>query len=176
PMREAPKLEDGPPASEAPKRDGRPSRPLPSQKPADGAPRAGHVVPAGPATRRLARELGVELQQVHGSGRAGRVTEEDVKAFVRQLASGAVAMPTGAGVQAPPLPNFEEWGAVERQRLDAIRKSTARQMALAWSLIPHVTQHDLVDIGDLDAFRKAQEGKGPKMTVTAFALKAAAIA
>jgi pyruvate dehydrogenase E2 component (dihydrolipoamide acetyltransferase) len=139
------------------------------------------IVPAGPATRRLARELGVDLQQVRGSGRHGRVVEEDIKEYVRQLASGA-AMPSGGGtgvspVQTPQLPNFEEWGPVEAQPLGAVRKATSRQMSLAWSLIPHVTQHDLADITDLEAFRKQQaESKGPKLTVTAFVLRACAVA
>src|SRR5204863_2384028 len=82
---------------------------------------------------------------------------------------------TGDG-KAPPLPKFEDWGPIERQPLSALRKATARQMSLAWSQIPHVTQHDLADITDLETFRKSQDGKGPKLTVTAFALKAAAIA
>ncbi len=149
-------------------------RPSPAPPPAQEK-----IVPAGPATRRLARELGVDLQQVHGSGRHGRVVEEDIKEYVRQLASGgAVAAPVaGPGIQPPPLPNFEEWGAVEAQPLGAVRKATARQMSLAWSLIPHVTQHDLADITDLEAFRKQQaENKGPKLTVTAFVLRACAVA
>ncbi|MHB1424594.1 MAG: 2-oxo acid dehydrogenase subunit E2 [Gemmataceae bacterium] len=136
------------------------------------------IVPAGPATRRLARELGVDLRQVHGSGRHGRVVEEDIKEYVRQLASGSgsIAAPAGPGIQPPTLPNFEEWGPIEAQPLGAVRKATARQMSLAWSLIPHVTQHDLTDITDLEAFRKQQsEGKGPKLTVTAFVLRASAV-
>jgi pyruvate dehydrogenase E2 component (dihydrolipoamide acetyltransferase) len=139
-----------------------------------GAETAEKVVPAGPATRRLARELGVDLRQVRGTARGGRVTQEDVRAFVRDLASGAAVR--GGPVQAPPLPDFERWGPVERKQLESVRRRTAEQMSLAWSLVPHVTQHDLADITDLDAFRKAQDGKGPKLTVTAFALKAAAIA
>jgi pyruvate dehydrogenase E2 component (dihydrolipoamide acetyltransferase) len=149
-------------------------RPSPAPPPAEE-----RIVPAGPATRRLARELGVDLRQVRGSGRHGRVVEEDIKEYVRQLASGAAAaMPAaGAGIQPPPLPNFEQWGPVEVQPLGAVRKATARQMSLAWSLIPHVTQHDLADIADLEAFRKQQsEGKGPKLTVTAFVLRASAVA
>jgi pyruvate dehydrogenase E2 component (dihydrolipoamide acetyltransferase) len=137
------------------------------------------IVPAGPATRRLARELGVDLRQVRGSGRYGRVVEEDIKEYVRQLASGtALAAPVaGPGIQPPPLPNFEEWGPIEAQPLGAIRRATARQMSLAWSLIPHVTQHDLADITDLEAFRKQRtESKGPKLTVTAFVLRACAVA
>ncbi len=134
------------------------------------------LVAAGPATRRLARTLGIDLSQVRGTGRNGRVVEEDVREYVRQLAAvgGATAAPAGAPA-APPLPRFEEWGPVEAQPLSAIRKATARQMSLAWSLIPAVTQHDLADITDLDAFRRQQEGKGPKLTVTAFVLKAAVI-
>jgi pyruvate dehydrogenase E2 component (dihydrolipoamide acetyltransferase) len=173
----------------APARPTAPPQPKPEPPPApvaraptDGArresaptaPQEETVVPAGPATRRLARELGVDLAQVRGTARGGRVTQEDVRAFVRELASGAVVR--GGSAQAPPLPDFERWGAVERKPLETIRRRTAEQMSLAWTLVPHVTQHDLADITDLEAFRKGQDGKGPKLTVTAFALKAAAIA
>jgi len=75
----------------------------------------------------------------------------------------------------PPLPDFERWGPVERQPLDGVRRKTAEQMSLAWGVVPHVTQHDLADVTDLEAFRRQQEG-GPKLTVTVFAVKAAAIA
>jgi pyruvate dehydrogenase E2 component (dihydrolipoamide acetyltransferase) len=140
------------------------------------APKAGKIPLAGPATRHLARELGVDLGNVPGSGRNGRITPEDVKAFVRQLASAPAAAPAaGAAVAAPKLPDFTKFGPVEPQPLSRVRKLTAQQMALAWNLIPHVTQHDLADITDLEAFRKAQKS-GPKLTVTAFALKASAIA
>jgi pyruvate dehydrogenase E2 component (dihydrolipoamide acetyltransferase) len=131
------------------------------------------LVPAGPATRRLARELGVDLSQVHGTAPGGRVSQEDVQAYVRELASGR-GRSGGAGP--PPLPDFSRWGEIERQPLDGIRRKTAEQMSLAWSQIPHVTQHDVADITELEAFRKEREGRGPKLTVTAFALKAAAIA
>jgi pyruvate dehydrogenase E2 component (dihydrolipoamide acetyltransferase) len=142
-------------------------------------PTGEQIVPAGPATRRLARELGVDLSQVPGSAPGGRVTQEDVKAYVRGRAApvgDTGALPSAARPAAPPLPDFERWGPVERRPLDAVRRKTAEHMSLAWSLIPHVTQHDLADITDLEAFRKQQEGKGPKLTVTAFALKAAASA
>jgi len=130
------------------------------------------LVPAGPATRRLARELGVDLGQVHGSAPGGRVTQEDIKAYVRELASGTALR--GAGVQAPPLPDFERWGPVERRPLDGVRRKTAEQLSLAWSVVPHVTQHDQADVTDLEVFRRQHEGE-PKLTITAFALKAAAI-
>ncbi len=130
---------------------------------------------ASPGIRRLAREFGIDLRQVPGSGRLGRIVEDDIKSYVKQLAaSGGPILVTGDG-KAPPLPKFEEWGPIERQPLTAMRKATARQMSLAWSQIPHVTQHDLADVTDLEAFRKSQDSKGPKLTVTAFALKAAAI-
>jgi pyruvate dehydrogenase E2 component (dihydrolipoamide acetyltransferase) len=117
--------------------------------------------------------LGVDLRLVSGSGRNGRITPEDVKAFVRHIA--AAPAPVAAAPAAPKLPDFAKFGPVEPQPLSRVRKLTAGQMALAWSLIPHVTQHDLADITELEAFRKTQTA-GPKLTVTAFALKACAIA
>jgi pyruvate dehydrogenase E2 component (dihydrolipoamide acetyltransferase) len=115
----------------------------------------------------------VDLHQVPGSAPGGRVTPEDIKSYVRQLASGVAG--SGGSRQPPPLPDFERWGAVERRPLETVRRKTAEQMGLAWSLVPHVTQHDQADITDLEAFRKQQEGRGPKLTITAFALKAAVI-
>jgi pyruvate dehydrogenase E2 component (dihydrolipoamide acetyltransferase) len=168
-----------PPPAEAPRAAPAPEKPAAVRQERDGAQAAveetaGKLVPAAPATRKLARELGIDLALVPGSAAGGRVTEDDVKAYVRQLASGQGAR--GPARQAPPLPDFQRWGAVERKALEPIRRRTAEQMSLSWSLVPHVTQQDLADVTDLDAFRKQQEGKGPKLTVTAFALKAAAIA
>jgi pyruvate dehydrogenase E2 component (dihydrolipoamide acetyltransferase) len=134
------------------------------------------IVPAGPATRMLARKLGIDLRQVHGSGRGGRITQEDIEGYVRDLASGAQPAGPATSAQTPPLPDFSRWGGVERQALDPIRRRTAQQMHLAWSTIPHVTQHDLADVTELETFRKQQEGRGPKLTVTAFVLKAAVAA
>jgi pyruvate dehydrogenase E2 component (dihydrolipoamide acetyltransferase) len=148
--------------------------PAPKAAPRKEPAPAGEAVPAGPATRRLARELGIDLSQVPGSAPGGRVTPEDIKAYVRQQETQPASR--GPGLPAPPLPDFERWGPVERQAMDAVRRKTAEQMSLAWSLVPHVTQHDQADITDLEAFRKQQEGRGPKLTITAFALKAAAIA
>jgi pyruvate dehydrogenase E2 component (dihydrolipoamide acetyltransferase) len=155
----------------------RPTTPPPQAAPPSLPEKAGpekRVVAAGPATRRLARELGVDLAQVHGTAPGGRVIQEDVKAFVRGLASAGPGRAAGRQEQA--LPDFARWGEIERQPLDGIRRKTAEQMSLAWSVIPHVTQHDLADVTELEAFRKEQEGRGPKLTITAFALKAAAIA
>src|SRR5262249_33337769 len=150
----------------------------PPAGPAPAADVGAGVVAAGPATRRLARELGIDLHQVAGSGRGGRGVEDDVKAVGRRSAARGppIRGPPPPRAAAPGLPNFEAFGPVQRQELNRVRKLTARQMSLAWAQIPHVTQHDLADITDLEAFRKSQDGKGPKLTVTAFALKACAAA
>jgi pyruvate dehydrogenase E2 component (dihydrolipoamide acetyltransferase) len=167
-----------PPRQEAPKGDGRQKELAPAAKaappPTPGSAASKALVPAGPATRRLARELGVDLRLVPGTARGGRVTQEDVKTYVRQLASGVVAQ--GPRGEAPPLPDFERWGTVERRPLEPVRRRTADQMSLAWRLIPHVTQHDEADVTELDNFRRRQTGNGPKLTVTAFVLKAVAVA
>jgi pyruvate dehydrogenase E2 component (dihydrolipoamide acetyltransferase) len=126
---------------------------------------------AGPATRRLARELGVDLHVVQGSALHGRITMDDVKAYVRHLAG----RPAGTR-RAPPMPDFSKWGKVTRQALDPVRQRIAEAMSLAWTMAPRVTQYDQADITELDAFRKQQEAAGPKLTPTAFALRAAASA
>lgn len=175
--------EPAPPKKETPGQESaaKPSpapSPSPTPQPASvKAPATNQVVPAGPATRRLAREFGVDLASVPGTAPGGRVTQEDVKAFVRNLASGGTPVVAAAGsVTVPALPKFEQFGPVEIKPLESIRKRTAEHMSLAWSLIPHVTQHDLADVTELEGFRRQQsEGKGPKLTVTAFALKAASI-
>jgi pyruvate dehydrogenase E2 component (dihydrolipoamide acetyltransferase) len=131
-------------------------------------------IPAGPATRRLARKLGVDLGRVRGSGPRGRVTQDDVIAAAQ---NSAPRESRGSGIAAPPLPDFAKWGAVEDRSLDQVRRKTAEQMAVAWSQIPHVTQHDSADVTDLEAFRKSQSSAdGPKLTVTAFIIKAVAVA
>ncbi len=150
-------------------------------------------VPASPATRRVARELGVDLRQVRPTGPGGVVTAEDVRAFPeKEPKPGEALLPREERreekpeeaqplvVAAPRLPDFSKWGPVERAPLRSIRKATAKQMALAWSQIPHVSNHDVADMTKLDAFRKKHkaeiEAKGGKLTHTVFALKAAATA
>ena len=148
-------------------------------------PQDGGIVHAGPATRRLAREWGLDLSQVPGSGVKGRVTQDDIKTYVQTLAAGGG---TGRAAKTPALPDFEKWGPVEIKPLESIRKRTAEHMSLCWSIIPHVTHHDFADVTDLEAFRKQQPltptplpqgargmADGPKITVTAFVLKALAI-
>ncbi len=178
-MEAPPKKDDGPRMKDDTIPSAAPApAPPPTVKPSEVAEPAAdaHVVPAGPATRRLARELGVDLARVRGTGPGGRATEEDVKAYVHEAISHPAANSAGVAVATPPLPDFSKWGEVEKRPLDSVRRKTAAQMSLAWSQIPHVTQHDLADITELEAFRKEQGDKGPKLTVTAFVLKAAAIA
>ena len=151
--------------------------------------RRGGPVPASPATRRLARELGVDLHLVTPSGPAGLVTADDVRAFTaggRGIPKTAESPPAAAvefkpsGVSVPSLPDFTKWGEVERVPFRSIRRATGKQMALAWSQIPHVNSQDVVDVTKLEAFRqkhKAEiEAGGGKLTVTVFALKAVATA
>jgi pyruvate dehydrogenase E2 component (dihydrolipoamide acetyltransferase) len=150
-------------------------------------PRQGPV-PASPATRRLARELGVDLARVPASGAAGLVTADDVRAFAARgrsaEAPAAAPAPTPAEAaaavpeRAAELPDFSRWGAVERVPFRSIRRATARQMSLAWSQIPHVNSQDYVDVTRLEAFRRKHkqevEALGGRLTLTVFALKAAA--
>ena len=134
--------------------------------------------PAGPATRRMARDLGVDLYDVKGSGPGGRITQEDVQNYVKQRLT---APATSAGpVAAPPLPDFSEFGPTRRERLNKIGRTAAEHLARSWNVIPHVTQHDLADITDIELARKQflqGTGKnGPKVTMTAIAVKAAVTA
>jgi len=131
------------------------------------------AVAAGPATRRLARELNVDLQRLTGTGPGGRITSEDVaRAYAGSKASGGGA----AGVAVPPLPDFSQFGPVERQSYSRLQKTAANNLSLAWQIIPHVTQHDLADITDIEAARKRfvdNAGKNaPKVTMTAITMKA----
>lgn len=138
-------------------------------------------VPAGPATRKLARKLGVDLHQVTGSGPGGRVTQEDVENYVKNLiANGGPSGGGGGGIAVPPLPDFTQFGEVERKKLNKLSRVSANNLSLSWQVIPHVTQHDLADITDLETARKLFISKpnysGPKVTMTALAMKAIAIA
>lgn len=133
---------------------------------------------AGPATRRLAREIGVSLEQVEGSGNRGRVTKDDVKAWAKaRLNQSATTATKGAG-DIPPIPavDFGKFGEVEEQPLSRIQKHVAANMQRSWLNIPHVTQHANVDIDELEAFRqriKAEsQSRGIKLSPLPFIIKA----
>ncbi len=134
-------------------------------------------VPAGPATRRFARELGINLSEVIGSASGGRIVIEDVKRHVRELTSRQHSF-AAPGTPAPaPLPDFSKYGPIDIQPLPSLRRKIAEQMALAWQ-IPMVTHYDEADITDLDAFRRRFAARvkdlGGVLTVTSFALQAVA--
>jgi pyruvate dehydrogenase E2 component (dihydrolipoamide acetyltransferase) len=141
-------------------------------------------VPAAPHTRRLARELGVDIYEVKGTGPGGRISEDDVKAHAKAalaaLSTAAQAPPRAGHFVAPKLPDFSKWGKIERVSMRGVRRKTAEHLAESWNTIPHVTQHDRADITELEQLRarfapKAEQAGG-KMTVTAIALKVCAAA
>ena len=136
--------------------------------------------PAGPATRRMARDLGVDLYQVKGGGPGGRISQEDVQNYVKQKLTAPAAVAAGGPVAAPPLPDFSEFGPIRRERMNKIGRTSAEHLSRSWNVIPHVTQQDLADITDIELARKQflqGTGKnGPKVTMTAIAIKAAVTA
>ena len=170
--------------------------------PAPAEPTAGRrdgPVPAAPSTRRLARELGVDLRAVNGSGPGGRVTDDDVRAASAGTSTGGatsraaakpapraasseplVAKPLTRVATEPPLPRFEQWGPIERQPLSHLRRTIAERMTLSATVIPHVTHFDRADITNLDALIRrnleAGQARGVTLTLTSFLLKATALA
>jgi pyruvate dehydrogenase E2 component (dihydrolipoamide acetyltransferase) len=137
---------------------------------------------AAPHIRRLAREIGVDIHSVPGSGPGGRISEDDVKLCAKNaLAAAAAAAQTPRGTFAEPeLPDFAKWGKTERVSMRGVRRKTAEHLRQAWNTIPHVTQQDRADITELEQLRakfapRAEEAGG-KMTVTAIALKVCASA
>ena len=179
---EAPAVEETPPAP-APAAEPAPT-PMP-QEPAtapvvEEAPLAptpistDGPVPAAPSTRRLAREIGVDIAQIQGTGPGGRISIDDVKAHSKKLHAARGAIPT------TPLPDFSQWGAVERQPMTKVREITAERLAQAWATIPQVTQFDKADITSLEKWRaeygKKAEAAGGKLTPTAILIKVLGIA
>ncbi|XHS78359.1 dihydrolipoyllysine-residue acetyltransferase [Burkholderiaceae bacterium UC74_6] len=167
-----------------------PAAALPAHQP--GTP-SGSLPHASPSIRKVARELGVPLAEVKGSGPKGRITETDVQGFVKAVMAGTTqtaaqkaAAPAGAGGGAFPglLPwpkvDFEKFGPVERKDLSRIKKISGANLHRNWVTIPHVTNHDDADITDLEAFRvqlnKENEKSGIKVTMLAFMIKAAVAA
>ena len=133
--------------------------------------------PAAPSVRRMARELGVDINQVTGSDPSGRISVDDVKAHAKRLVTGAVK---SGGAAAEPLPDFARWGEIERQPMRAVRRKTAEHLRVAWQTIPHVTQCDLADVTGLEELRKKYskqvEVAGGNLTVTAIAVRVIASA
>jgi pyruvate dehydrogenase E2 component (dihydrolipoamide acetyltransferase) len=182
----APPAMEFPPAPPARKGVGsseEPVRPLvsaPPPSPADiaAAVAGGHKAHASPSIRRFARELGVDVAQVKGSGPKGRVVREDVQAYVKGALARAAPAGGPGGIELPPWPlvDFAKFGPVEARPLARIRKLSGANLARNWVAIPHVTQHDEADVTEIEAFRiqlnRENEKTGIKMTMLAFLIKA----
>ena len=172
----APPSEPAPVETEAPA----PAAPAAPAGPAPVSEETGprRLIPASPAVRRLARELGVDISQVPGTGPGGRISAEDVKKLAKRLITGAAAPAGGRGIPFEPLPDFSKFGEIERQPMSTIRRKTAEHLSYAWATVPHVTQFDKADITELEAMRKRLapkvEGAGGKLTFTAILLKVCA--
>jgi pyruvate dehydrogenase E2 component (dihydrolipoamide acetyltransferase) len=141
------------------------------------APTLSDQVLAGPSVRRLARELGVDLRSIAGSGDKGRITKDDVTAFLRRSGAPSVAAPAvGTGIPEIPPQDFSKFGPIERQPLSRIKKISGPHLQRAWLNVPHVTQNDEADITELEAYRKdldsAAREEGYRVTLLAFIMKA----
>jgi len=136
------------------------------------------TIPAAPTVRRFAREVGVDLATVDGSGPGGRISIDDVKAEAKRLLSGDAA--TAGVAPALELPDLERFGAIQREAMTKVRKLTAENLTRAWSTVPQVTNHEIADVTDLDEFRKAYRQRvaeaGGKLTMTAILVKLVASA
>jgi len=194
--------EPPPPAAPAPAPSATgPSRvvPMPVRSAPEAAPPAapvklegerGPAAPASPAVRRLAREIGIDVNAIQGTGPGGRITQEDVKEHARRILSsvpstmlgtGGLANAGGVAVRASrPLPDFQKWGEVDRQPWSNIRRATAEHLSYAWTTIPHVTQFDTANVGELEELRKQFKEKvakaGGNLTVTAMLVRVLATA
>jgi len=162
-----------------------PPRTAPEPPPpvAAGMP-SGNAAPAAPAVRRLAREIGVDINTVAGSGPGGRISQDDVKEHARRIlsslgSSGAAAL-TAPARATRALPDFAKWGDVERQAWTNVRRVTAEHLSYAWSTIPHVTQFDKADVTALEELRKKYKEQvaksGGNLTVTAMLVRVLATA
>lgn len=147
------------------------------------APASGARVHAGPAVRKIARELGADLGRIKGSGPKGRILKDDVQAYVKgqlKQAQQGDGVATGSGIPGVKLPDFSQFGEVSREAMSRMMFATANNMQRSWLNVPHVTQFEDADITDMEDFRKAQkvagEKKGIKMTPLPFLLKACATA
>jgi len=182
---EAPKTAPIPspaPAKPAPPKTSEPA-PKPTHAPGVPPPLSElprRLAPAAPSVRRLAREIGVEINEVKGTGSGGRISEADVKAHAKKkLQEPSVTFLAGQ-FPVTPLPDFSRWGEIERREMTSVRRKTAEHMAEAWATAPQVTQYDQADITDLEQLRQKYASKvekaGGKLTVTAILLKIVASA
>ena len=165
-------VETPPPSAEVP-----PVAPEPPHSAPSPATRPSRTTLAAPSVRRLAREFGVDVADVPGSGARGRVSADDVKAYARRVLRAASHNSPSTSAE-PELPDFTKWGPVERTRMRSRRRATVRQMSRSWWTIPHVTQHDRADVTQFESVRKRLKKESPDipLTVTAFTVMALAAA
>lgn len=161
------------------------AEPAKTEKPAAAAPApetaaVRELAPAAPSVRRLARELGVDINEVTGAGPGGRISEEDVRNYARSIIINVSRPQLAPKPSAASLPDFTKWGEVEREAMTGVRRKTAEHTQNAWLTIPHVTQFDRADITELEETRERfamkAEAAGGKLTITAIALKVVASA
>src|SRR5687768_9743335 len=186
------------PPAPAPEQPPAPSTPVPEKAPSPGPPTPERPPPAperapppppqpidetafakayaSPAVRRFARELGVDLGRLRGSGRAGRVVREDVQGFVKAALAGGAGAAGGFALPEMPRIDFAKFGEIEERPLGRIKLLTAKNVHRSWLHVPHVTQHDEADITELEAFRKEHgeeaQAQGFKLTPLVFIMKA----
>ncbi len=139
-----------------------------------------NAAPAAPSVRRIARELGIDINKVKGSGPNGRISMDDVKAFVKNINEEIESRGIGVGVKQEVLPDFSKYGDVEHKPMSKIRSKTAEHLSYAWAVTPHVTQFDKADITNLEKLRKdfnpEIEKAGGKLTVTGILVKVLTLA
>ncbi len=175
-----PQAEEKPAAAPAPKAQPASAQTAaPASAPANIDEAAFRSAHASPSIRKLARELGADLGKISGTGRKNRITEADVKSFVKSVMSDAVAQgatASGSGIPAIPAQDFSKFGSVEERKLSKINLLTGEHMTRCWLNIPHVTQNDEADITDLEIFRKSLKAEaeklGVRVTMLSFLMKA----
>jgi pyruvate dehydrogenase E2 component (dihydrolipoamide acetyltransferase) len=182
PKREEAKKEAAPRREEKAEKEERPRgevvEPRQGVQPKPGEAR--ELIAAAPSVRRLARELGIDINEVVGSEPGGRISEEDVRNYARSIILNVSRLRPAAVGMAAPLPDFSKWGEIERKPMSGIRRKTSERVSEAWQTIPHVTHFDQADITELEELRrrfaKKAEEAGGKLTITAIALKVVASA
>lgn len=147
---------------------------------AEPAPVSAHMpirkdVAASPSVRLFAREIGIDIGQVPGSGPAGRISIDDVKKYAKMLLT-SPGRGMGAPIAQQSLPDFAKWGSIRREPMNNVRRKTAEHLSFAWATIPHVSQFDKADITELEKSRKHASSKEKKLSITPFLIKIVAAA
>ncbi len=176
-VKEEPEKEKSKPEKKLP--EAKPQKSPQKKEPEEKAP-GKDVAPAAPSVRRLARELGADISKIAGSGPGGRITQDDVKHYIKRIVSGETSPAAGVkqtetGAPTLDMPDFSQWGEISREPLTRVRSIIAQGTSATWNTIPHVTQFDRADITELETFRKKYgkkaEDAGGKLTVTAILMK-----